>query len=283
MKIPYINYNYTYQRKPINQAKNEASLNKSSIIADIQYLNTNKNYIQSYYPNFTANFPKTLYRAIYKPEYENLMEYGYSKGDKFCSLNPKGWAGSQWENGFGYGNKNIYFVTYKKNIFPVSKIVQLDAPHHDSNSIHNWDDVRFFIKDGYSLDNIESIRKGNNVCGKIVWAQEKSIITEDKLKQKQRITELINKVIGEKEPQYSDDFDELCHWCRRFHDIPQKVIDRTNNEFSQSLIFYMIEKTKDKKYLPYIEDRILNNDKITPDVIRYLRDIGRSDLLTRQK
>ena len=281
MRISSVNYNSIYQQNHLKQVKNEISSNKSSAVDKFQDLSVNPNNIRFYYPNFTSQFQKKLYRAIYKPELENLIEYGYSKGDKFCSLNPKGWAGSQWENGFGYGHKNIYFVIYKENIFPKSKIIQLDKPRYDGNGIPNWEDVRFFIKEGYSLDDIECIRKGNNICGKIVWAPEKSVITEDKVKQKQRRTELINKIIAEKEPQYSDDFDELCHWCRKYHDIPQSIIDKTNDKFPQSLIYYMIEKTNDKKYLPYIEDKILNNGKITPDVIKYLKNIDRSDLLNR--
>ena len=283
MKIIDINYNLTYKQKYLKQTKNEISVNNSSALEDFQYSSINQNYLKSYYPNFTAKFPKTLYRAIYKPEYESLIENGYSKGDKFCSLNPKGWAGSQWENGFGYGHNNIYFVTYKKNIFPKSRIIQLDNPYYDSKRVPIWSDVRFFIKDWYSLDDIECIRKGNNVCGKIIWAPKKNIITEDKLKQKQRRAELINAIIADKEFDYSDDLDELCHWCRKYHNIPQMIIDKTNDEFSQSLIYYMIEKTNDKRYLPYIKNKILNNGKITPDVIKYLKNIGRSDLLIRQK
>jgi len=283
MIISKINYNSIYQQKQLKQVRNEIPVNKPSVIADFQHLSIDQNYLKSYYPNFTSKFPKTLYRAIYKPEYESLIENRFSKGDKFCSLNPKGWAGSQWENGFGYGHNNIYFVTYKKEIFPASRVIQLDNPYYKSNGSQNWDDVRFIIKDGYSLDDIECIRKGNNVCGKIIWAPEKSIITEDKLKQKQRIVELINAVIADKEFDYSDNLDELCHWCRKYHNIPQMIIDKTNDEFSQSLIYYMIEKTDDKRYLPYIKDKINNNDKITPDAIKYLKNIGRADLLKRQK
>ena len=283
MRIHGINYNSIYHQYQLNQVNNEIAVNKSSAVTDFQYVSINQNYLKSYCPNFTANFPKTLYRAIYKPEYESLMKNGYSKGEKFCSLNPKGWAGSQWENGFGYGHNNIYFVTYKKNIFPTSRIIQLDNPYYKSNGTQNWGDVRFLIKDGFTLDDIECIRKGNNECGKIIWAHEKSIIAEDKLKQKQRIEELINAVIADEKFDNLDDIDELHHWCRKHHDIPQKIIDKTNDKFSQALIYYMIESTNDKRYLQYIKDKIANNARITPHLIKYLKNVGGSDLLKKTK
>lgn len=104
-----------------------------------------------------------LYRCIGEAEYKKLINNETISSSGFATTDPKGWASTDWTNGFmpiNKGYQNYYFITFKKNRF--SQI----ADFRDSVK-----DTKYKILDSYSIKDIENIRKGNNAHGELVWAE----------------------------------------------------------------------------------------------------------------
>ena len=105
-----------------------------------------------------------LFRCIGEEEFQKLIKGESVLSSGFVTTNPMGWGATDWLNGFipfNKGKLNYYFITFKKRRF--SQI----ADFRDSNK-----DTKYKIFESYSLDDIKDIRKGNNVRGELVWADD---------------------------------------------------------------------------------------------------------------
>ena len=164
MKILPIRPNY--YRKPINTITPHSK-------------NISFGIFNGYIPNDTQ-----IYRCIGEEEYQKLINNESISSSGFVTTSPKGWAATNWNNGFipyNKGSFNHYFITFKKGIF--SKIADL----RDSAK-----DTKHKIYEPYSLSDIENIRKGNNAHGELVWAENfEEEKAKDVTEKKQKISWLL--------------------------------------------------------------------------------------------
>lgn len=221
-------------------------------------------------------FPEHLYRTIGKDEYKKLIKGIPLDGHKYCSINPAGWNAYQWGRGFKKDKPDTFFVTFKKNHFASNDIIQLDHTYKEANS--NWYDVRFVLQNPYSLDDVVSIRKGNNAHGEIVWANSPDTIANDKAMKKDKIRLLYNSFFNKKnESQLWDDLEEFSCFVEEYPEIIENLI-KDKGPFSLNDIDLLIARSKNKNFLPYIRSRIEKHaqDKveITDSTLKYIQNYG---------
>ena len=99
-----------------------------------------------------------IYRAIGQSEFEALLRGDTIFSSGYVTNNPKGWMGADWNTGFHCESKDSYFVTFKNENLPFV------------GSRDFWNDPRLGVN-GYTIDNVESIRKGFNIHGELVFAR----------------------------------------------------------------------------------------------------------------
>lgn len=249
---------------------------------------------------FTHSFkPKSdlqLYRCIGESEFKALLNnetinFAYSTSD------PKGWLASNWRSGFtNIGNKKNYFVTFKK--FDNEEMI------FDRRDDEN--DTRYLI-DEYNLSNVESIRKGYNAHGELVYAQDFETAQKlDKINKQKEIKRLVDelKIIQQKNCAKNGDieiqkqkrikeiYDELGSYAKEFGEIVDilKPLSSKDNE-TKKLLLEVIELADRQEDLPFVRKTLrefLDDDFSisstyliykygTKDDIGLLLDISKSD------
>jgi hypothetical protein len=195
-----------------------------------------------------------LYRCIGKEEYQKLVngETVFSSG--YATSDPKGWEARGWNDGFipSGSNSEQYFITFKTDrSFDVT----------DERQFEN--ETRYRIMDEYSLDDIENIRKGRNVHGELVWAEN---FEEEKKKdiehKKSEISKLIAKIEkGCENSERKNIIDELASYVKEFPEIVElfeKFVDYNNEEDINDLN-YLISKSDSDKFLSQYRRKCLNS------------------------
>lgn len=265
MYISPISITIPYQKTGKNSQCNKLQI-QPQLTKDVVSFGTRNIFFPSYNYKELEKFPEYLYRAIDKTELQNLLR-GLPVGkQKYCSINPMGWNAQEWWDGFKADFPSTYFVTFKKNHFDSNDIYQMD--NHDFNT---WNKVRFIIDKEISIKDIESIREGNNARGKIIWAASRKIKTDDRAKKLEYIEKCLNsKKLNEK----LDDIDNLRDISTLVKEFPEIVDRMIKMNIDTKYTDYLIYKSANRKFLPYIKQRIENNDNLHCEIIHYLNSVG---------
>lgn len=128
-----------------------------------------------------------LYRCIGEKEYQKLIHNEAVATLGFVTSNPKGFWGDNWNNGYipqGCDRSNCYFITFKQDVF--------DKVTNDSIFIS---DKRYRIYQEYSLKDIKNIRRGNNIHGELVWAENFEHEKEKDIKNKKQKISILVKLL----------------------------------------------------------------------------------------
>lgn len=210
--------------------------------------------------NFYGKFEEVLYRAIGKSELDELLKpNGRILGHKYTTGNPMGWGARDWDAGFKYGQKDYFFVQFKKN-------------HFDNIHVYNASDYstdsRYVITKGYSLEDIEAIREGTNAHGKIIWASSEEIIQEDKQAKITSIFRLLKQLLSTKDETIQNrSIVEISSYAKEFPQLIQPLIPlaKADSNFAHKLLF-VIGASDNKSYLnfvkSYFKQFIQNYDKM---------------------
>ena len=240
--------------------------------------------------------PKDLqiYRAIGEDELKELLSGECVEGHSYATSDPRGWKATNWHNGFGGMNKEIYFVTFKTGYLDIED-------RRDS-----LEDTRYGVE-AYTINDIKNIRKGHNIHGELIYApdfeKEKALDVENKKKQIKKIIDGIKKY---KEPtnlekflcslkksnaetqrdlKLFDDYDELGSYCEEFPEIIDEIkpLARKNDNHAHnimSLIFYA-DRGNDLPYVrEYVNKCIEKNLQINDLSARYLQNQGKNEDLS---
>jgi|GEM_PF-5836998 len=106
---------------------------------------------------YDNNNPNTqLYRGVGATEIKALCEGKTIEGVSYATSDPRGYRGCNWASGGGYGE---YYITFNKN-----KITFRDHRDYD-------EDTRYLVNE-YNLADVETIRKGQNNHGELIYSMD---------------------------------------------------------------------------------------------------------------
>lgn len=209
-----------------------------------------------------------LYRMIGKEEYEKLIKGEHvispDYNTIFVTNNPNGVAANT-------RTKERYFVTFKlkddldlfcRNFLASTKKRNIDA--------HNIENAEYCIDEGYSLADVENIRK-NNVKGQIVYAEDiAKAIAADKQQKQEIIDALIQKTRSGSEEEIKESLDKLDKYCDEFPTIAASVSHLLgNSNFDiHGKVFSIILQSGDRSHIKTVTSYIDNQKTIGNSPLR---------------
>lgn len=208
-----------------------------------------------------------LYRCIGESELNALLEGKTIGYGNYATSDPRGWGARNWHNGFTNHEKNTYFITFKTG---------------DEN--FEMRDRRDSYEE-YNLDNIQNIRKGHNVHGELVWAEDfENAKRQDKENKLSEIDRLINNLKELSDTNDTNDtkineiYDELGSYAKEFPNIIDRLKPISeNNEEQTGLFFGVIADANRPRDWSFVKNKLqdfLNND-ICIDINPLFSYIGR--------
>ncbi|MBQ9245700.1 hypothetical protein IJ182_05480 [bacterium] len=150
-----------------------------------------------------------LYRCIGQSEYDSLMAGERVLSSGYLTSDPKGWKAYNWNSGFhDFKTEQNYFITFKKN-----HLFVCDARDDE-------EDTRYVTHSSYTLDDIDNIRRGTNVHGEMVYAENDEMIVQDIQQKKLAIANLLSILKTSSNPtDRANAWDELISYSVEFPEI----------------------------------------------------------------
>lgn len=241
------NYIFSIDRRPLIDSKLKA-----------------KSPITTNYPVDTVHFTAKsnqaehvqLYRGIGKSELDLLLANKSNQREIYATSDERGWAAKNWDEGFGnnpYVEKETYFVTFKMN-------QNIKNQMHDEGGGFGPNYTYTIRK--YNIDDVESIRKGHNSHGELVYSKS---LKEDIIKDKRIKVENINKIMTNilfSSKNTDEEFDILSSYIKEF----PAIIDRLKEDkFKEARnknpdgFIKLVSIAKRDQDLPYIESYLSHN------------------------
>lgn len=155
-----------------------------------------------------------LYRGVGESEIRELFKGKTLEGTYYATSNPKGYRGKTWKQGGGYGD---YFIAFNKK-----KIKFRD--HRDFDA-----DTRYLVEP-YNIADVETIRKGTNNHGELLYSMDfehgKALDIEQKTTEiKSVLQKLQSLALSDKEK--AECIDILESYSKEFPNI-RETIDLVN-------------------------------------------------------
>lgn len=221
----------------------------------------------------STKFNKSLYRAINVEELKVLLQ-GIPVGNyKYVTTNPMGFGATNWANGFANSKKDTFFIKFKNNHF---NFIEIQDRRDDPN------DTRFVIRKNVTIDDVDSIYKGHNINGEMIWPKNKALKLEDKNKKLYRIYEIF-KELENNSSNIKNLIIELGSYTREFPSIISVLMKNKNISLSSYDLSYLINESKNAQYYTYIKESLKNSitdsDKtlISPFAIDYMSDFAKKE------
>lgn len=230
-----------------------------------------------------------LYRTVGKSEVDVLLKGGKIPSGSYVTSNPKGWLGETWLRAFGSMNSEPYFITFKTN--------SLD-PKGIKDRRDSLRDTRYGIGE-YSLKNIANIRKGFNIHGELIYAEnfekakkedirykkaeinklvesiEKRIEKEQKLISKLKNIFTKGKLTKENHVFFIETYIELASYAKEFPkivDILRPIAEKSPHQ--NYYLMYVIKEAARKEDLEYVKsyinNSITNNEIVNDRAMEYV-------------
>lgn len=213
-----------------------------------------------------------IYRAIGQSEFEALLRGDTIFSSGYVTNNPKGWMGTDWNTGFHCESNECYFVTFKNENLPFV------------GSRDFWNDPRLGVN-GYTIDNVENIRKGFNVHGKLVFARnfKDAQLHDRKLKFEDIRANLRILARNKDEVLRREAWDNLTSYVKEFPKIVKDSLPFVHLKSAEDLKNYaiLICESDKKENMTLLHDVIKNfikSDVFPPHVISlYIGKHGSSE------
>lgn len=226
MKI--INFNpLQFNNERVNFNTTRANLKMSSLISK-----DTVSFGQRTYDNTDPNIQ--LYRGVGATEIQALCEGKTIEGTSYTTSNPKGYRGRNWASGGGYGE---YFITFNK-----TKVKFSD--HRDDDM-----DTRYMVEP-YNIADVETIRKGQNNHGELIYSMDfENDKKNDILVKQQDIRDTLVKLQSGQLSKEEKDvcFDNLRSYSKEFPQLDEAI------KIANMPLGHKLLKIKEKYIMPSVE------------------------------
>lgn len=159
-----------------------------------------------------------LYRCINADEFKKLLNLEKISGPFYATSDKRGWQAKSWVNGYMANIKNHFFVKFKKG----------SIDYTDARNFTN--DTRYKIFE-YNLDNVQEIREGHSMHGKLVYSENfDADKAKDLVEKKQSIKDSINNIKQNK--NVAESFDILQSYSEEFPKLKNFIAKKRQAELN---------------------------------------------------